>query len=169
MPINSDYYSPIRIVWRMLCRRKTSTRISLLMLLADTTLVRILSTILSIVLLIVKHLEDELNSVQVEEFVGLRPKCYAFMCTGKVDKNVLKHVEPVEEKTAKGVKRKVKDDHLRFGHCLDVLRSFESPLVGLTVFDTKRWLCDDTIHTHSYGHRDTVEKPKELEKVSFIT
>ena len=83
------------------------------MLLADTTLVRILSTILSIVLLIVKHLADELNSVPVEEFVGLRPKCYAFMCTDKVDKNVLKHVEPVEEKTAKGVKRKVKDDHLR--------------------------------------------------------
>ena len=64
--------------------------------------------------------KDELNSVPMEEFVGLRPKCYAFMCTGQVEK-----------KTAKGVKRKVKDDHLSFGHY--------------------------TFITHSYGHRDTVE------------
>ena len=124
----------------------------------------------------------------MEEFVGLRPKCYAFMCTGKLDKNVLKHVEPVEKKTAKGVKRKVKGDHLRFGHYLDVLHSFESYVckqnlisssdhtvrtvhsskVGLTAWFTKRWLCDDTIHTHSYGHMDTVENPLELENVSFI-
>ena len=32
--------------------------------------------------------KDELNSVPMQEFVGLRPKCYAFHCTGKVDKNV---------------------------------------------------------------------------------
>ena len=125
----------------------------------------------------------------MEEFVGLRPKCYAFMCTCKVDQNVLKHVDLVEKKTAKGVKRKVKDDHLRFGHYLDVLRSFESYVckqniistsahtvrtvhsrkVGLAAFDTKRWLCDDTIHTHSYGNRDTVENPSELEPASVIT
>ena len=89
----------------------------------------------------------------------------------------------------KGVKRKVKEDHLRFGHYLDVLHSFESYVckqnlisssahtvrtahsrkVGLTAFDTKRWLYDDTIHTHSYGHRDTVANPLELENPSFIT
>ena len=33
--------------------------------------------------------KDELNLVPMREFVGLRPKCYAFLCTGKVDKNVL--------------------------------------------------------------------------------
>ena len=27
--------------------------------------------------------KDELNSVPMQEFVGLRPKCYAFHCTGK--------------------------------------------------------------------------------------
>ena len=43
------------------------------------------------------------------EFVGLWPKCYAFICTGKVDKNVVQHTRPVEKKTAKGVKCKVKD------------------------------------------------------------
>ena len=49
--------------------------------------------------LIVKHFKDELNSVPMREFVGLRPKCYAFLCTGKVDKNVLQHTRPVEKET----------------------------------------------------------------------
>ena len=30
--------------------------------------------------------KDELNLVPMEEFLGLRAKCYAVMCTGKVDK-----------------------------------------------------------------------------------
>ena len=66
-------------------------RIWRLMLLTDSTLASILLTTLYIVLLIV-------------------PKCYAFMCTGIVDKNVLKHVDLVEKKTGKGVKHKAKDD-----------------------------------------------------------
>ena len=49
--------------------------------------------------------KDELNSVPMRELVGLRSKCYAFLCTGKVDKNVLQHTRPVKTKTAKGVKR----------------------------------------------------------------
>ena len=67
--------------------------------------------------------KDELNSVPMREFVGLRPKCYAFLCTGKVDKNELQHVE---KKSVKCVKRKVKDDHLHFAHYLDVLYCFKS-------------------------------------------
>ena len=39
--------------------------------------------------------KDELNSVPLREFVVLRPKCYAFLYTGKVDKNVLQHTKPV--------------------------------------------------------------------------
>ena len=54
--------------------------------------------------------KDELNSVP------MRPKCYAFLCTDKVDKNAMQHTRPVEKKTAKGVKCKVKDDHLHFNH-----------------------------------------------------
>ena len=68
--------------------------------------------------------KDELNSMPVQEFVGLRPKCYAFLCTGKVDKNMLQHTRPVEKKTANGIKRKVKDVHLHFAHYLGVLRGF---------------------------------------------
>ena len=69
--------------------------------------------------------KDELNSVPMRNFVGLRPKCSAFFCTGKVDKNVLQHTRHVDKKTKKGVKRKVKDDHLHFAYYLNVLRSFK--------------------------------------------
>ena len=118
----------------------------------------------------------------MRKFVGLRPKCYAFLCTGKVNKSVIQHTRPIEKKTAKGVRRKEKDGHLHFEHYLDVLRSFKSYVckqnlisstnhtvrtvhtreVGLTAFDTKRWLCEDTVHTHSHGHKDTVSNPSDL-------
>ena len=105
----------------------------------------------------------------MHEFVGLRPKCYVFLCTGKVDGNGV-HSKPVEKMTAKGVKRNLKDDHLHFADYLDALHSFQTFVckqnlisstahnvrtvhqrkVGLTAFNTKRWLCEDTIHTHTH-------------------
>ena len=47
--------------------------------------------------------KDELNSIPMKEFVELRPKCYAFLCTGEVDRNIVHHSRPVEKKIAKGV------------------------------------------------------------------
>ena len=105
-----------------------------------------------------------------------------------MDKNVLQHARHVEKKTAKGVKRKVKEDHLHFVHYFDVLRSFISYVcmqnlisstnhtvrivhtrkVGMTTFDTKRWRCEDTVHTHSHGHKDTVSNPSDLLFRSYI-
>ena len=73
--------------------------------------------------------KDELNSVPMREFFALCLACYAFLCTGNVDKNILQHNKPVEKKTAKGVKRKVKDYHLHFARYLDVLRSQIRPIV----------------------------------------
>ena len=70
--------------------------------------------------------KEELNSIPMKEFVGLRPKCYAFLCTGNVDRNIVQHSRPVEKKIAKGVKRKVKDGHLHFTHYLDALHSFQT-------------------------------------------
>ena len=70
--------------------------------------------------------KDELNSIPMKGFVGLRPKCYAFLCTGKVDKNIFQHSRQVEKKITKGVKRKVKDEHLHFTHYLDALHSFQT-------------------------------------------
>ena len=52
--------------------------------------------------------KDELNSVPMQQSVGLRPKCCAYLCTGKVCNNVFQHTRPIEKKTAKGVKRSVK-------------------------------------------------------------
>ena len=102
---------------------------------------------------------------------------------GKVDKNVLEHTRPVEKKTEKAVNCKVKDDHLHFTHYLDTLRSFKSYVckqnlisssahtvrtvhtrkVGLTTFDTKRWLCEDTVHAHPHGHKDTMSDLKYMD------
>ena len=54
----------------------------------------------------------KLNSVPIGEIVGLRPKCYPFLCTGKVSNNVLQHTKPAEKKTQR--ERNVIDDHLHF-------------------------------------------------------
>ena len=133
--------------------------------------------------------KDGVNSIPMREFVGLRQTCYAFLCTGIVDRNVAHHYRPMEKKTAKGVKRKVKDEHLHFAHYLDALHSFQTFVckqnlisstaqtvrtvhqrkVGQTAFDTKRWMCEDTIHTHSHGHKDTVKDPMTLVNDSYIT
>ena len=110
--------------------------------------------------------KDELNSVSMQQFVGRRTKCY----------NLFQHTNPVEKKTAKGVKRWAKDAHLQYAHYLGALNNFHTYLcrqnltrsnlhtvrivhmckVGLPAYDTKRWLCDDTIHTHTNGHRSTL-------------
>ena len=93
--------------------------------------------------------KDELNSEPMREFVGLRPKCYDFLCTGKVDKNVMQHTRSVENKTTRGVKRKVKDDHLYFNHYLSALRSFQT-------FVCKQNLKWSTAHTVRTVHNRKV-------------
>ena len=108
--------------------------------------------------------------------------CYAML--GEVNRNAVQHDRPVEKKTAKCVKLKVKDDHLHFTHYLDALCSFQMFVctksahnvhivhqwkVGLTAFDMNRWLSEDTIHTHSHGHKDTVEDPRTLINDSYMT
>ena len=87
----------------------------------------------------------------MREFVGLRPKCYAFLCTGKVDNTLdTRH----EEKKISSTNHTVRTVHTR--------------KVGLTAFDTKRWLCEDTVHTHSHGHKDTESDPSDLFSNSYI-
>ena len=73
--------------------------------------------------LIVMHFD---SSMPRREFVGLRPRCYAVLSTGKVSNNMLRHTKPVEKKTEKGVTRKVKDDHLHLAYYFGALRSFQS-------------------------------------------
>ena len=75
------------------------------------------------------------------------------------------------------MKRQVKDDHLHFKHYLIALSYFQTFVckqnlisssahtihysahtrkIGLTAFDTKQWMCEDTVYTHSHSHQDTV-------------
>ena len=120
--------------------------------------------------------KEEINSVLMQQFVGLRPKCYAFRCMGNVRNNLFQHSKLVERKTAKGVKRRVSDAHLHFAHYWDALNNFHTyicrqNLIKSTLhtvhtlqkcktcligYGTKRWLCDVTIHTHAHGHQTTL-------------
>ena len=81
----------------------------------------------------------------MQDFVGVRPKCYAFLCTGKVDKNVLQHTRSVEKKTSKGAKRKVKDDRLHFAHYLNTLHNFQS-------YVCKQYMISSYAHTIRTPH-----------------
>ena len=83
------------------------------------------------------------------QLVVLQPKCYASLCTGKVDKNVVQHTRPVERKIAKGGKRKVKDDQLQFNHYLDALRNFQTLVC-------KQNLISSTAHTVRTVHNQTI-------------
>ena len=98
----------------------------------------------------------------------------------------MQHTRSVEKKTAKGGKCKVKDDQLQFNHYLDALRNFQmlvckqnlisstahtvrtvhNRTIGLTAFDTKQWLCEHTIRTHSRGHKDTMSDSKYMDLVN---
>ena len=86
------------------------------------------STIPSIDRKAIGFFKDELNSLPMQQFVGLCPKCYTFLCTGKVSNNMLQYTNQAEKKTAKGVKRKVKYAHLHLEHYLDALRNFHTYL-----------------------------------------
>ena len=108
--------------------------------------------------------KDELNGRALEEFIGLRPKCYSLLYDN--DK---------QKQTAKGTKTAVKKAHLRHHHYQDVLTnlstlrvkqntiksrhhqigSYSQNKAALTAFDTKRWICQDGINTLAYGHFDT--------------
>ena len=83
----------------------------------------------------------------------------------------------------------MKDEHFHFTHYLDALHSFQTFVskqdlissiahtvrtvhqrkVGQKAFDTKRWMCMDTVHTQSHGHRNTVGDPEALVDKSFMT
>ena len=82
----------------------------------------------------------------------------------------------VEKKTAKGVKLSVKETHLKYRHYYDCLKSFcryivkqnlirskthtintiHSVKIGLSTFDTKRWLCENGEDTLAFGHYETL-------------
>ena len=121
---------------------------------------------------VVGKFKDELNSIALEEFIGLRPKCYSLLFHGEVKDNIVKHRNLTSKQIAKGTKKSVKKTHLKHQHYKDTLNnlstvtlkqnvikskahaigSYHQTKVALTGFDTKRWICSNNIHTLAHGH-----------------
>ena len=120
---------------------------------------------------VIGKFKDELNSLPLEEFIGLRPKCYSLLFDGSREKQ-----------TAKGTKSSVKKAFLKHKHYHDVLKnlstvrvkqnvirskkhqlgSYHQNRVALTAFDTKRWICNDGINTLAFGHKDGCNVDKQF-------
>ena len=54
---------------------------------------------------VIGKFKDELNGLPLEEFVGLRAKCYSLRYQGKVENNIVEHEIASEMQKAKGAKR----------------------------------------------------------------
>ena len=137
---------------------------------------------------VIGKFKDELNSLTLEEFIGLRPKCYSLLYYGKVKNNIVEHYDITEKQTAKGTKEIVKNAVLRHNHykqCVENLEtvrvkqnvirskahqigSYNQTKLALTAFDTKRYIKDDGIHTLAYGHCDTLYKDIDWDDVMDI-
>ena len=109
-------------------------------------------------------MKSETGSKQIEEFVGLRAKLYAYKMAedGK------------EEKKCKGVKKTTIKNEITFDNYKECLFSGEKQWRGMNVFrsrlheiyterivkvalsasDDKRIICEDGIHTLAIGHKD---------------
>lgn len=112
---------------------------------------------------VIGKFKDEVGGIILEEFIGLRPKCYSILY-GWLQKQI-----------AKGVKETVKKVHLRHDNYVEVrenlsvlymsqntinskkhqLHSIHQMRMALTAFDTKRWICNNNIDTYAYGHYRT--------------
>ena len=127
---------------------------------------------------VIGKFKDELNGLPLEEFVGLRAKCYSLRYYGKVENNIVEHENASEMQKAKGTKECVKEAHLRHTHykeCVknhktyslkqNVMRSkghnigtYHQTKIALSAYDTKRWICENGIDTLAYGHFKTEQE-----------
>ena len=112
---------------------------------------------------IIGKFKDELNGKALEEFCGLRAKCYSL---------VYDCLEKDRKMTAKGSKMSVKIRHFYHEHYLEALRylstftvsqnilksknhlvsSYNVKKTALSASDVKRWIACDGVHTLSHGH-----------------
>ena len=124
---------------------------------------------------VIGKMKDESNSITLEEFIGLRPKCYSFLFNGEVKNNTIKSTNRNGKQAAKGTKKSVKDTHLRHNRYKVVQKTlsvvtvgqniikskthdvstYHMKKIGLSAYDTKRWICDDNVHTLAHGHWKT--------------
>ena len=110
--------------------------------------------------------KDELKGADMQEFVGLRAKVYAFKSNEE------------ETKKLKGITKSVVTQEIHFDHykeCLmnrvqykaqmNTFRSHNHQVysvcqnkTSLSCFDDKRWICDDGISTLPHGHYLTINR-----------
>ena len=109
---------------------------------------------------VILKMKDETHGVPISEFVGLKPKMYAY------------RTELYEDKKAKGVKKCVVKNNICFNDYKTVLttgisqmeeqntiRSIKHQLytinqnkIALSAVDTKRWIKEDGVSSYAHGH-----------------
>ena len=123
--------------------------------------------------------KDELNGKTLEEFCGLRSKCYSLLYDCPREKRKL---------TAKGCVESVKKDHFEHEHYLETLFekktftvsqniiksrahqvcSYNVKKTALTAYDVKRWICCNGVDTLAHGHYHTNNNIKCIDKCKHI-
>ena len=107
--------------------------------------------------------KDECNGTPIAEFVGLRSKMYSIL---KADEKEIKKAKGVKKSV---VNKQIKHEHYKetlFGmeqkwNEMNIIRSeghmiygMHQKKISLSPFDSKRWICDDGIHTKAYGYKE---------------
>ena len=112
---------------------------------------------------VLSKMKDECNGTPIVEFVGLRSKMYSIL---KADEKNIKKAKGVKKNV---VKKQIKHEQYKqalfakeqLWHGMNIIRSEGHEIYGmhlnkisLSPFDTKRWICDDGIHTKAYGYNE---------------
>ena len=90
--------------------------------------------------------KDELNSLSMEEFAGVLPKCYSILYLGKVKDNHIQNLDPAAKQTANGTKEGVKKQYLKHVQYIEVLINLSTLVVKQNVIRSKA-------HTISTYHK----------------
>ena len=82
-------------------------------------------------------IKDELIFMQLEEFIGLRPKCYSLLFHGEVAENKMKHNNITCKRTAKGTKKSVIKTYLKDTRYKETLDNLSTVTVKQNVIKSK--------------------------------
>ena len=93
--------------------------------------------------------KDGLNSMPLEEFIGLRAKCYSLLLHGEVAKNKVKHNNITSKQTAKGTKKSVKKTYLKH-------QRYKETLDNLSTVTLKQNVIKSKAHTMGSYHQKKV-------------
>ena len=106
-----------------------------------------------------EKMKDEYGGTAIYEFIGTKSKMYSILDVNNCEKSVYKgHTFNIgnaefkdtllNEKVIRHIMKGIKS----FNH---KMHTSESNKISLSVYDDKRYIKDDGIHTLSYGHKDT--------------